>query len=80
MRTADIEVPEAGADGMVATHGGLVGGYSPYVRDNKPMLVYNYLAVDRFPFASKEPLSKGKVQLKVVSPTTAEADSARARP
>jgi hypothetical protein len=44
------------------------------------MLVYNYLAVDRFPFASKEPLPKGKVQLKVVSPTTAEADSAKARP
>ena len=39
---------------------------SAYVRDNKPTFVYNYLAVDRFPFASKEPLPKGKVQLKVV--------------
>ena len=33
MLTADIEVPEAGAEGMIATHGGLVGGYGPYVRE-----------------------------------------------
>ena len=65
---------------MIATHGGLVGGYGPHVRDNKPTFLYKYPAVDRFTFASKEPLPKGKVQLKVVSPTTAEADSARARP
>jgi arylsulfatase len=62
MLTADLEVPEAGAEGMIAKH----GGYGPYVRDNKPTFVYNYLAVDRFTFASKEPLPKGKVQLKVV--------------
>src|SRR5262249_50744306 len=47
------------------THGGLVGGYGLYVRDGKPTFVYNYLAEDRFTFAGKEPLPKGKVQLKV---------------
>jgi len=25
--TADIEVPESSPEGMIATHGGLVGGY-----------------------------------------------------
>ena len=34
--TADIEVPESGAEGMIATHGGLVGGYGLYVRAGKP--------------------------------------------
>ncbi|HEY7157019.1 MAG TPA: arylsulfatase [Gemmataceae bacterium] len=63
--TADIEVPDAGAEGMIATHGGLVGGYGLYVREGKPTFVYNYLALDRFTFAGKEPLPKGKVQLKV---------------
>jgi len=63
--TADIEVPEAGAEGMIATHGGLVGGYGLYVRDGKPTFVYNYLALDRFTFTGREPLPRGKVQLKV---------------
>jgi arylsulfatase len=63
--TADIEVPEAGAEGMIVTHGGLVGGYGLYVRDGKPTFVYNYLALERFTFAGREPLPKGKVQLTV---------------
>jgi len=63
--TADIEVPEAGAEGVIATHGGLVGGYGLYVRDGKPTFVYNYLALDRFTFTGREPLPRGKVQLKV---------------
>jgi arylsulfatase len=63
--TADIDVPEAGAEGMIATHGGLVGGYGLYVRGGKPTFVYNYLAEERFTFTGNEPLPKGKVQLKV---------------
>jgi hypothetical protein len=63
--TADIEVPEGGAEGMIATHGGLVGGYGLYVREGKPTFVYNYLALDRSTVAGKEPLPRGKVQLKV---------------
>jgi arylsulfatase len=63
--TADIEVPEGGAEGMIVTHGGLVGGYGLYVRDGKPSFVYNYLSLDRFTITSQQPLPKGKVQLKV---------------
>jgi arylsulfatase len=50
---------------MNATYGGLVVGYGLFVRDGKPTFVYNYLALDRFTFAGKEALPKGKVQLKV---------------
>jgi arylsulfatase A-like enzyme len=63
--TADIEVPEGGVEGMIATHGGLEGGYGLYVRDNKPAFVYNYLSLERYNIASTAPLPKGKVQLKV---------------
>ena len=63
--TADIEVPEAGAEGMIVTHGGLVGGYGLYVRDGKPTFVYNDLALERFTFTGQGPLPKGKVQLTV---------------
>jgi hypothetical protein len=58
-------VPEAGVEGMIVTHGGLVGGYGLYVRDGKPTFVYNNLALERVTLAGREPLPKGKVQLTV---------------
>jgi arylsulfatase len=63
--TADVDMPEAGAEGMIATHGGVTGGYGLYVRDGKPTFVYNYLSLERFTLTGKQPLPKGKVQLKV---------------
>ena len=63
--TADVNVPDGGTEGMVATHGGLVGGYGLYVRDNKPTFVYNYLELDRPTIAGKDALPKGKVKLAV---------------
>jgi arylsulfatase len=62
---ADIEVPEGKADGVIATHGGSVGGWGLYVRDGKPTFVYNYLSIERYTIASRQPLPKGKVQLRV---------------
>jgi arylsulfatase A-like enzyme len=61
--TADVEIPDAGAEGMIVTHGGLVGGYGLYVREGKPTFVYNYLALERPTISGKEPLPKGKVKL-----------------
>jgi hypothetical protein len=63
--TADIEVPDGKAEGMIVTHGGLEGGYGLYLRDGKPTFVYNFLSIDRPTFAAKEPLPKGKTKLVV---------------
>jgi arylsulfatase len=63
--TAEIEVPDGKAEGMVITHGGLEGGYGLYLRDGKPSFVYNFLSVERTTFAAKEPLPKGKCRLVV---------------
>jgi len=62
--TADIEVPAKG-NGMIVTHGGLEGGYGLYLHDGKPVFVYNYLAIERSLFASKEVLVKGKNRIVV---------------
>jgi arylsulfatase A-like enzyme len=61
--TADIEVPDGKAEGMIVTQGGLEGGYGLYLRDGKPTFVYNYLSIDRPTFAAKDPLPKGKTRL-----------------
>jgi arylsulfatase A-like enzyme len=63
--TADVEIPASGAEGIIATQGGIVGGYGLYIREGKPTFVYNYLSLDRFTFTGKDPLPKGNVQLKV---------------
>jgi arylsulfatase len=46
--TADIEIPQKNAQGMIITHGGVVGGYGLYIQDGKPVFVYNYLSLDRY--------------------------------
>jgi arylsulfatase len=63
--TADIEVPDGKAEGMIITHGGLEGGYGLYLRYGKPTFVYNFLSVERMTFAGDEPLAKGKAKLVV---------------
>jgi arylsulfatase A-like enzyme len=63
--TADIDVPESGVEGMIATHGGLVGGYGLYIREGRPTFVYNYLALERYTIVGTAALPKGKVQLKI---------------
>ena len=63
--TADLEIPAKGAEGMIITHGGIVGGYGLYIRNGKPTFVYNYLALDRYTFTGNAPLPKGKLTIRV---------------
>jgi arylsulfatase len=63
--TAQIEVPDSNAEGMIITHGGLEGGYGLYLKAGKPTFVYNFLSVERITFAAKDPLPKGKAKLVV---------------
>lgn len=62
--TADIEVSQK-SEGMILTHGGLVGGYGLYVKEGKPVFVYNYLTLDRYYIRGTKTLPTGKVKLRV---------------
>ena len=46
--TAEMTVPEGGAEGMIATLGGRFGGYGLYLLKGKPVFVYNLLDLKRF--------------------------------
>jgi hypothetical protein len=48
--TAEINVPKAGAEGMIATMGGRFGGYGLYLLKGKPVFVYNLLNLKRYRF------------------------------
>ena len=46
--TAEITVPKAGAEGMIATMGGRFGGYALYLLKGKPVFVYNLLDLKQY--------------------------------
>lgn len=58
--TAEIDVPEGGADGMILTSGGRFAGYGFYLLDGKPVFLWNMLDLERIKWAGTEPLSPGK--------------------
>lgn len=59
--TAEIEVPEGGANGTLIAQGGRFGGWSLYVKDGRPGYDYNYLGLSRSSIIGKEVLPPGKV-------------------
>jgi arylsulfatase len=46
--SADLTIPEGGAEGMIATLGGRFGGYALYLLKGKPVFVYNLLDLKRY--------------------------------
>lgn len=57
--TADIDIPEGGAEGMINTNGGRFGGYGFYLLKGKPVFVWNLLALKRVRWEGPEALSSG---------------------
>jgi arylsulfatase len=58
--TAEVEIPQGGAEGMIATMGGRFGGYGFYVLKGKPVFLYNLLGVARFRWEAPQALAPGK--------------------
>ncbi len=46
--TAEVTIPEGGAEGMIVTLGGRFGGYGLYLLKGKPVFVYNLLDLEQF--------------------------------
>ena len=62
--TADLEVPQGGANGVLIAQAGRFGGWSFYVKDGKPMYAYNFLGLEIFKVAADKPLPAGKVTVR----------------
>jgi arylsulfatase len=58
--TAEINVPQDGGEGIIATLGGRFGGYGLYVLKGKPVFVYNLLNLERFRWEAPQALTPGK--------------------
>jgi arylsulfatase len=58
--TAEIQVPQGGAEGMILTQGGRFGGYGFYVPKGKPVFLYNLLDLKRVRWGGTDVLTPGK--------------------
>jgi arylsulfatase A-like enzyme len=58
--TAEIEVPQGGAEGMILTSGGRFCGYGMYLLKGKPVFLWNLVDLERIKWEGPEALSPGK--------------------
>jgi arylsulfatase A-like enzyme len=58
--TADLEVPQGGAEGMIVTSGGRFAGYGFYLLKGKPVWLWNMVDLERLKWEGPEALSPGR--------------------
>jgi arylsulfatase len=58
--TAEIDVPDGGAEGMILTSGGRFAGYGFYLLEGKPVFLWNLVDLERIKWEGKEALGPGK--------------------
>jgi hypothetical protein len=63
--TADVELGEAPADGVLIAQGGRFGGWAFYTKGGRAKFVYNVLGIHEFATASEVPLPPGHHQLRI---------------
>ena len=63
--TAQIDVPESDACGVIVAQGAQSGGWSLYVKDGKPAYCYNLLGLQRFKVYGETPLTPGEHQVRM---------------
>ncbi|CAI4032098.1 Sulfatase precursor [Nitrospira tepida] len=62
--TAEVEISEGGANGVILAQAGRFGGWSLYLKDGKPVYTYNFLGLERFNIAAAQPLTPGKATIR----------------
>lgn len=63
--TADVEIPEGGANGVIIAQGGRFGGWSLYLRDGKPTYCYNFVGMQEYKVAAPKAMAAGKATLRM---------------
>ena len=77
--TADVEIPECGAEGVLLCQGSAAGGYSLYMQNNKLVFVHNYVERDYFKVESTGAVPSGKHELRFEFEPTGELNLAEGK-
>ena len=63
--TAELDLPEGGADGVIVSHGGGAGGYALYLQGRRLHWTYNWLGARVTTVSSDEDLPAGPVSVEM---------------
>lgn len=63
--TAEVEINDKPANGVIIAQGGRFGGWSVYAKDGKLKFVYNVLGIHEFTTEATEPIPQGKHQVRM---------------
>jgi arylsulfatase len=63
--TAEIEVPESGANGVIVAMGAGIGGWSLYAKDGKLKHCYNFFGIENYFAEGKQAIPAGKHQVRM---------------
>jgi arylsulfatase len=77
--TADVEIPEGGAEGALASFGGTDGGFSFFVKEGKLQYLHNYVARDYLHVESTETVPAGSHKLRFEFEVTGPPDIANGK-
>ena len=75
--TADVEIPEAGAEGVLLAQGTAAGGFTFYVKDRRLHYTHNWVGRELQHLASDVELTPGKHELRYEFEPTGEPDPAK---
>ena len=63
--TAEVLVPESGAEGVIVAMGGITGGWSLYCKAGKLKHCYNFFGLNRYYSESERAIPSGKHQVRM---------------
>jgi arylsulfatase len=63
--TANVTVPDQGADGVIIAQGGRFGGWAVYAKDGRLKFVYNVLGIHEFSVSADQPIPTGAHQVRM---------------
>jgi arylsulfatase len=63
--TADIVVPDGGAEGVIVAQGGAYAGWSLYLHEHRPTYCYNFFGLQRFMVRGEGPVPPGEHQVRM---------------
>jgi arylsulfatase A-like enzyme len=63
--TADIVVPDGGAEGVLVAQGGAYAGWSLYLAEGRPTYCYNFFGIQRFKIRGERSLPPGEHQVRM---------------
>jgi arylsulfatase len=63
--TAEVVVPDSGAEGVIVAQGGVTGGHSFYAKGGKPKYCYNFFGLERYYAEGTEAIPPGTHQVRM---------------